>query len=390
MSNATSKVKSFTTPWGDDKIYRPLAATAATYYSGMMIALNSDGNAVKCTDTTGLRFDGLMADSPRIEVESGDSAGDKKIMVEKPWLLGMKTNFTASRSHIGSKVYAVDDQTVGLTSSNSILIGVIEDLVTVVGAVTATMVLIRPYWTSTSGVNAFDGETITFAGATGQNELLFPDNLAIGLRIAQGANNYQIFNSTDTTGEEVQFIKRTLHGDNVNIAFGDARDIYGRWDGTDFDLLAIADDTILKLGNGTNSFDVWVYGNEAGSYALFDASANKLAMTGNYSLKPAAITDTGNGNAISNLASGVCPIVSVGAETRTLDLPAFIGQEMILNMKTDGGNVVVTVTGGVNEAGNNTINFFNTGQSLVIRGVEQGAGLVWRNAQADGAELSTV
>lgn len=77
-------------------------------------------------------------------------------------------------------------------------------------------------------------------------------------------------------------------GDNSHLRFGDgavrgdpgAYDITVRWDGTDLDILAAADDSVIKLGNGTNSFDAWVYGNTASDYLLWDASANNLSTQG--------------------------------------------------------------------------------------------------------------
>lgn len=68
--------------------------------------------------------------------------------------------------------------------------------------------------------------------------------------------------------------------DSVSLNFGTSNDVDMRWDGTDFDILAAADDSIIKFGNGTNSFDVWIYGNAATDYVLWDASANKMSLAG--------------------------------------------------------------------------------------------------------------
>lgn len=75
-----------------------------------------------------------------------------------------------------------------------------------------------------------------------------------------------------------------LFRDNEEIRLGDSNDIQLRWDGTDLDLLAAADDTVFKIGNGTNSFDIWIYGNAATEYILWDASANDLVFQDNVSL----------------------------------------------------------------------------------------------------------
>jgi hypothetical protein len=63
-------------------------------------------------------------------------------------------------------------------------------------------------------------------------------------------------------------------GDNDIAAFGDGQDVQIRWDASDLDVLAAADDSVIKFGNGTNSFDIWWYGNTADTYVEFDASAN--------------------------------------------------------------------------------------------------------------------
>ncbi len=103
-----------------------------------------------------------------------------------------------------------------------------------------------------------------------------------------------------------------------------------------------------------------------------------------------AIADPGDAGAIPVTVSGYCPLVSAGAETRTLAAPAFIGQEIVLYFKTDGGDITLTCATTINETGNNTIVFANTGDSFKATAVEEGSTLRWRLAVADGAALSTV
>ncbi len=102
------------------------------------------------------------------------------------------------------------------------------------------------------------------------------------------------------------------------------------------------------------------------------------------------IADPGDAGAIPVTDSGYVPIVTEGAETRTLAAPTFVGQELLVYMKTDGGNCVITCATTVNETGNNTITFANTGEAIRLIAVEEGANLRWRCAVADGAALSTV
>lgn len=76
--------------------------------------------------------------------------------------------------------------------------------------------------------------------------------------------------------------------DNETFAFGNvdtSPDVTMRWDGTDFDILAGTDDYVLKFGNGTKSFDIWVYGNAAADYILWDASGSILKMVGAVALQ---------------------------------------------------------------------------------------------------------
>jgi hypothetical protein len=64
------------------------------------------------------------------------------------------------------------------------------------------------------------------------------------------------------------------------LSFGDSDDVTVGWDGTDLDVLALADDSVLKIGNGTACFDLWLYGNIPTSYLLWDASADLLRAVG--------------------------------------------------------------------------------------------------------------
>lgn len=77
-------------------------------------------------------------------------------------------------------------------------------------------------------------------------------------------------------------------GDNVELWLGSGAneqdpsvgDVQARWDGTDLDVLPTADDSVFKLGNGTLSFDAWLYGNTASDYLLWDASSSLLSVKG--------------------------------------------------------------------------------------------------------------
>lgn len=103
-----------------------------------------------------------------------------------------------------------------------------------------------------------------------------------------------------------------------------------------------------------------------------------------------SIADPGDGEAIPVTKSGTVNLVTAGAETRTLAIPTFEGQQLILNMKTDGGNGVVTVASAINATGNNTLTFADTSDYIWLIGINNNGTLAWRIVGYDGVALSTV
>lgn len=85
---------------------------------------------------------------------------------------------------------------------------------------------------------------------------------------------------------------------------------------------------------------------------------------------------------------GICELVSAGAEARTLPRPTAVGQRAILSFITDGGDITLTVTGGINEDGDTTFTFSDPGQFLdlvSIRTVSSGTSTyVWRKVSDYG------
>lgn len=88
----------------------------------------------------------------------------------------------------------------------------------------------------------------------------------------------------------------------------------------------------------------------------------------------------------------IVELVTSGAETRTLADPDKAGVELFLSMKTDGGDCVVTASSAINTTGNNTITFANTGETLMLKSVNNNGSFVWREIGGDagGPALSTV
>jgi len=201
MANTTVRVAMATTPWGDDKVERDLDSTAAIYYPGAMMALNASGVAVKADNTAGLRFDGINCESVRIEVFSSDTVA-RRVKVERPWRFVMAIAAAVAGDE-GKPVYALYDNEVAYSTSNSLLVGWVDKVLS------ATSVLIRPAWAGINGVATFDGETLTFSGASAGNTVVMPDNLADALSFKEGSNAYLTFVTTNSA-ESINPLKPLL------------------------------------------------------------------------------------------------------------------------------------------------------------------------------------
>ena len=101
-----------------------------------------------------------------------------------------------------------------------------------------------------------------------------------------------------------------------------------------------------------------------------------------------AITDPGAAGAIPVTKSGTCPLVTEAAEARSLAIPSFLGQEIVLVLDTDGGDCTVTSSQAVNAAGNTVLTFNDAGDFVVLKAVTIGGALRWRIAENVGVTLS--
>lgn len=140
MANPTSAVQSFITPSNaDHKIQRGLESTVQDYYPNEMLGVDSSGWDTKCDDTQSLQFDGLVADSVKISVLTGDAAGARFATVERPQFFSMFIASANAATDIGKAVYALYSNQVQYSSGN------FTNLVGFVYAVLdATHVLIKP------------------------------------------------------------------------------------------------------------------------------------------------------------------------------------------------------------------------------------------------------
>ena len=107
-------------------------------------------------------------------------------------------------------------------------------------------------------------------------------------------------------------------------------------------------------------------------------------------LQPGVIDDPGDGNAIPVNVSGHVPLVTAGAETRTIADATKAGLTLDLYLKTDGGDCVVTTASPANQTGNNTLTFADVGDHLRLGSIEDGSDFEWRIVANDGVALSTV
>lgn len=78
--------------------------------------------------------------------------------------------------------------------------------------------------------------------------------------------------------------------DNAALNFGDAKDVSASWDGTDLDVLPLATNSVINIGNGTLSCDVKTFGSAAANYTLWDASDNAIEFAGAARLDFAGLT----------------------------------------------------------------------------------------------------
>lgn len=86
--------------------------------------------------------------------------------------------------------------------------------------------------------------------------------------------------------------------------------------------------------------------------------------------------------------SGVVPLATAGAETRTLADPEFVGQQLALVGSSITTSCTITAAHRVNSANNTTIELTATGQAVVLEGISIGGALRWMIIQNDGATLS--
>ncbi len=104
----------------------------------------------------------------------------------------------------------------------------------------------------------------------------------------------------------------------------------------------------------------------------------------------AELADPGDAGAIPVADSGHCDLVTAAAETRTLAAPTYVGQMLLISLKTDGGDCVIACATTVNQTGNNRITLGDAGDAVLLVAKANGADKRWSVLSNDGCALSTV
>lgn len=99
------------------------------------------------------------------------------------------------------------------------------------------------------------------------------------LRISvAGTNKYLVL--SDAENSLTVDVSGVIYDDS-SLSFGDSSDVTFTWAaGGGFGTTCAANNTVWSIGNGTNSFDMKVYGSASANYLLWDASDNAIEFAG--------------------------------------------------------------------------------------------------------------
>lgn len=118
MANATAPLN---TPERPGIIFRLLLAAASAIFQGTLVAVNSAGNAVKASDTAGLRVMGCATESVD---NSAGLAGDEAINVKRGvFLFSNSASAAVDADDVGKLCFVEDDNTVAETSTHKVIAG---------------------------------------------------------------------------------------------------------------------------------------------------------------------------------------------------------------------------------------------------------------------------
>ena len=116
-------------------------------------------------------------------------------------------------------------------------------------------------------------------------------------------------------------------------------------------------------------------------------SAHNAAQE-NYGAANAQLADPGAGGTIYVDRNPCCVnVVTAAAEARTLAAPDRSGLIVTVALKTDGGDLALTVTN-MNQTGNDTATAADAGDAITFTSIALGSSYVWRVLANDGYTLS--
>jgi hypothetical protein len=102
----------------------------------------------------------------------------------------------------------------------------------------------------------------------------------------------------------------------------------------------------------------------------------------------ATLADPGHSAPIPVTRSASIAITTAGAETNTLAIPTFIGQQLALICDVYVGDRVITSAQAINQAANTIMTFGAAADMIVLQAMQVGGALRWRVVANDGVALS--
>jgi hypothetical protein len=141
-----------------------------------------------------------------------------------------------------------------------------------------------------------------------------------------------------------------------------------------------------ETGDGANTFDLY----DQYETNLWMSDASGWQLVGQVRPEPLQriIADPGNAGAIPVTRSGRCALTSTGADTRTLAIPSFVGQQLLLIHAVDGGSVAITAASAINIAGNTIMTATAVRAWILLTASLTGSTKVWTVTATDGFTLS--
>jgi len=174
--------------------------------------------------------------------------------------------------------------------------------------------------------------------------------------------------------------------DKAAVAFTFGQDVY--FDAAnDLITTVAAGNTLVGVALGTLGVMAGAGAGLAETFKLIGSASTILAAGGSL---PVIIADPGDGLAIAVTHNGHCALTSAGVgETRTMAIPTLVGQKITLGMDVDGGgNIVVTVAGGIDSAGNTTITLGDAHDGCALEAMQVAGAAVWTITGNAGCALA--